>query len=127
MLEKAAQLGEIGAGIQLGPNAFHCFDRLGVGETARQMAVYIDQLRLMDSMTDGEICHIDLGEAFRQRYGNPYAVVHRGDLHGVLLKACREHPLIELERVERGHRLRPGRHGPSPRGSATARPSPARR
>jgi len=97
VLEKAAQLGEIGAGIQLGPNAFHCFDRLGVGETARQMAVYIDQLRLMDSITDGEICHIDLGEAFRKRYGNPYAVVHRGDLHGVLLKACRDHPLIELE------------------------------
>jgi 2-polyprenyl-6-methoxyphenol hydroxylase-like FAD-dependent oxidoreductase len=97
VLEKASQLGEIGAGIQLGPNAFHCFDRLGVGETARQMAVYIDQLRLMDSITDGEICHIDLGEAFRQRYGNPYAVVHRGDLHGVLLKGCRDHPLIELQ------------------------------
>ena len=96
VLEKAAQLGEIGAGIQLGPNAFHCFDRLGVGETARQMAVYIDQLRLMDSMADGEICHIDLGEAFRKRYGNPYAVVHRGDLHGVLLKGCRADPLIEL-------------------------------
>ena len=71
VLEKAAQLGEIGAGIQLGPNAFHCFDRLGVGETARKMAVYIDQLRLMDSLADGEICHIDLGEAFRARYGNP--------------------------------------------------------
>jgi 2-polyprenyl-6-methoxyphenol hydroxylase-like FAD-dependent oxidoreductase len=97
VLEKASQLGEIGAGIQLGPNAFHCFDRLGVGETARQMAVYIDHLRLMDSMADGEITHIDLGPAFRARYGNPYAVVHRGDLHGVLLKACREHPLIELQ------------------------------
>jgi salicylate hydroxylase len=97
VLEKAAQLGEIGAGIQLGPNAFHCFDRLGVGETARKMAVYIDQLRLMDSLADGEICHIDLGEAFRARYGNPYAVVHRGDLHGVLLAACRAHPLIELK------------------------------
>jgi len=96
VLEKASRLGEIGAGIQLGPNAFHCFDRLGVGETARQMAVYIDQLRLMDSMADGEICHIDLGDTFRKRYGNPYAVVHRGDLHGVLLKACRDHPLIEL-------------------------------
>jgi 2-polyprenyl-6-methoxyphenol hydroxylase-like FAD-dependent oxidoreductase len=96
VLEKASQLGEIGAGIQLGPNAFHCFDRLGVGEAARGMAVYIDQLRLMDSMEDGEICHIDLGEAFRRRFGNPYAVVHRGDLHGVLLKACQAHPLIEL-------------------------------
>jgi 2-polyprenyl-6-methoxyphenol hydroxylase-like FAD-dependent oxidoreductase len=96
VLEKASRLGEIGAGIQLGPNAFHCFDRLGVGETARAMAVYIDQLRLMDSLADGEICHIDLGEAFRKRYGNPYAVVHRGDLHGVLLKACEAHPLVEL-------------------------------
>ena len=67
VLEKAHQLGEIGAGIQLGPNAFHCFDRLGVGETARKMAVYIDQLRLMDSMADGEITHIDLGDAFRKR------------------------------------------------------------
>ncbi|HEY6984268.1 3-hydroxybenzoate 6-monooxygenase [Reyranella sp.] len=96
VLEKASQLGEIGAGIQLGPNAFRCFDRLGVGEAARAMAVYIDQLRLMDAMADGEIMHVDLGDAFRTRFGNPYAVVHRGDLHGVLLKACREHPLIEL-------------------------------
>ena len=96
VLEKANQLGEIGAGIQLGPNAFHCFDRLGVGEAARGMAVYIDTLRLMDAMTDGEITHIDLGEKFRTRFGNPYAVVHRGDLHGVLLKACRDHALIEL-------------------------------
>ncbi len=96
VLEKSRRLGEIGAGIQLGPNAFHCFDRLGVGETARRMAVYIDSLRLMDSMADGEICHIDLGEAFRKRFGNPYAVVHRGDLHGVLLKACQDHPMVEL-------------------------------
>ena len=97
VLEKASRLGEIGAGIQLGPNAFHCFDRLGVGEAARAMAVYIDHLRLMDAMADGEICHIDLGETFRARYRNPYAVVHRGDLHGVLLKACRAHPLIDLQ------------------------------
>jgi salicylate hydroxylase len=96
VLEKAAKLGEIGAGIQLGPNAFHCFDALGVGEAARRTAVYIDQLRLMDALTAEEITHIDLGEAFRQRFGNPYAVVHRGDLHGVLLKACEEHPNVDL-------------------------------
>src|SRR6201988_2285469 len=96
LLEKASALGEIGAGIQLGPNAFHAFDYLGVGEAARNMAVYVDQLRLMDAMTAEEICHVDLGDAFRTRFGNPYAVVHRGDLHGVLLKACRDHALIEL-------------------------------
>ncbi len=96
VLEKASALGEIGAGIQLGPNAFHAFDYLGVGAAARDMAVYIDQLRLMDALTAEEITHIDLGAAFRNRFGNPYAVVHRGDLHGVFLKSCQAHELIEL-------------------------------
>src|SRR5262250_476943 len=96
VLEKAPALGEIGAGIQLGPNAFHCFDALGVGETARKMAVYIDALRLMDALTGEEIIHVDLGEPFRARFKNPYAVVHRGDLHGVFLRACRNSDLIEL-------------------------------
>ena len=92
VLEKAPKLGEIGAGIQLGPNAFHAFDYLGVGEAARAMAVYIDQLRLMDALTGDEITHIDLGEAFRVRFGNPYAVVHRGDLHGVFLRPAASTP-----------------------------------
>jgi salicylate hydroxylase len=96
LLEKAASLGEIGAGIQLGPNAFHAFDYLGVGQAARAMAVYIDQLRLMDALTADEITHVDLGTNFRTRFGNPYAVVHRGDLHGVFLRACRASELIEL-------------------------------
>jgi salicylate hydroxylase len=96
VLEKAAALGEIGAGIQLGPNAFHCFDALGIGDAARAMAVYIDRLRLMDAMSGEEIAHIPLDEPFRHRFGNPYAVVHRGDLHGVFLKACRASDRIAL-------------------------------
>jgi 2-polyprenyl-6-methoxyphenol hydroxylase-like FAD-dependent oxidoreductase len=96
LLEKASALGEIGAGIQLGPNAFHAFDYLGVGEAARGMAVYIDQLRLMDALSAEEISHVDLRDNFRARFGNPYAVVHRGDLHGVLLRACESHDLVEL-------------------------------
>ena len=96
VLEKASQLGEIGAGIQLGPNAFHAFDYLGVGDAARSMAVYIDSLRLMDALSGDEITRIPLDEEFRKRFRNPYAVVHRGDLHGVFLKACQAHDLIEL-------------------------------
>ena len=104
LLEKAAALGEIGAGIQLGPNAFHAFDYLGVGEAARNMAVYIDQLRLMDALTADEIAHIDLGDSFRARFGNPYAVVHRGDLHGVFLRAC-ETRTDRAACLQRGDRL----------------------
>jgi salicylate hydroxylase len=96
VLEKAAQFGEIGAGIQLGPNAFHAFDALGVGAVARKLAVYVDALKLMDAITAEPIATIDLGEAFRARFGNPYAVVHRGELHRVLLDACRASPLVEL-------------------------------
>lgn len=96
VLERAAELGEIGAGIQLGPNAFHAFDYLGVGDEARALAVYIDNLRLMDAMDGTEITRIPLDDAFRARFRNPYAVIHRGDLHGVFLRACREHPLVEL-------------------------------
>ncbi len=96
VLEKSPVLGEIGAGIQLGPNAFHAFDYLGVGEAARTMAVFIDKLRLMDALSGEEITHIDLGEEFRARFNNPYAVVHRGDLYGVFLKGCRAQPRIEL-------------------------------
>ncbi len=96
VLEKASRLGEIGAGIQLGPNAFHSFDHLGVGEAARRTAVYVEKLRFMDAISAEEICNIPLGDDFRARFGNPYAVVHRGDLHGVLLKACEDSPLVEL-------------------------------
>lgn len=96
VLERAAVLGEIGAGIQLGPNAFHSFDYLGVGETARAMAVFIDFLCLMDAADGQEIARIQLDAPFRERFGNPYAVVHRGELHGVLLRACEASPRIAL-------------------------------
>ena len=96
VLEKAPKLGEIGAGIQLGPNAFHGFDYLGVGDKARKMSVYIDDLILMDAINGDEITRIELGDEFRNKFKNPYAVVHRGDLHGVFLNACKENNFIEM-------------------------------
>ncbi len=96
VLERASEIGEIGAGIQIGPNAFHCFDYLGVGDEARAKAVYIDHLRLMDAVGGEQIAAIPLDENFRRHFRNPYAVVHRADLHGVLLDGCRASDLIEL-------------------------------
>ncbi len=96
VLEQAPELGEIGAGIQIGPNAFHAFDYLGVGDAARAKAVYIDHLVLMDAVRDERVAAIPLDEPFRQRFKNPYAVVHRADLHMVLLDACRASDLISL-------------------------------
>ncbi|VIO70002.1 3-hydroxybenzoate 6-monooxygenase [Bradyrhizobium ivorense] len=96
VLERAPRYQEIGAGIQLGPNAFHAFDHLDLGDAARSIAVFIDQLRLMDAISAEEITSVDLTSYFRQRFGNPYAVVHRGDLHGIFLRACETHPGITL-------------------------------
>lgn len=101
VLEQAEQFGEIGAGIQIGPNAFHAMDYLGVGGEARAKAVYIDKLIMMDGLSGDEVAHIDVNEPFRQRFGNPYAVIHRGDLHGVFLNACRADPNITLVTQQR--------------------------
>jgi salicylate hydroxylase len=89
VLERNDDFTELGAGIQLAPNAFHALDRLGVGQAVRDLAVFIGELRLMDGVTDETVTAMPLTGAYRTRYGNPYAVVHRTDLYRPLLEACR--------------------------------------
>lgn len=101
VLEQAPEFGEIGAGIQIGPNAFHAMDYLGVGDTGRAKAVYIDKLILMDGLTGDEVAHIDVDEPFRKQFSNPYAVIHRADLHEVFLKACQAHENVTLVNNQR--------------------------
>lgn len=96
VLEQASEFGEIGAGIQIGPNAFHCFDYLGVGDEAREVAVYVDALRMMDAVDGNEVTRVMVDDSFRKRYNNPYAVVHRAELHRVLLDACVKTGKIDL-------------------------------
>jgi 3-hydroxybenzoate 6-monooxygenase len=86
VLEQAAELGEIGAGLQVGPNGFAAFDALGVGEQARSRAVYTDYMVMHDAIDASQVGHIPTGEAFRKRFGNPYAVIHRADAHKSLLE-----------------------------------------
>src|SRR5690606_20999289 len=80
VLEQASEIGEIGAGVQLGPNAFAAFDALGVGERGRGRAVYTEKMVMMDALDAGVVADVPLGEAFRERFGNPYAVIHRADV-----------------------------------------------
>ncbi len=88
VFEQAPEIGEIGAGIQLGPNAFHAFDALGVGPQARARAVYTDFMVMHDAVDESLVGRIETGEAFRQRFGNPYAVIHRADVHLSLLEGA---------------------------------------
>ena len=95
VLEQSPQIGEIGAGIQLGPNAFHAFDALGVGDKARSRAVYTDFMVMHDAIDEYQVGKIPTGEAFIKRFGNPYAVIHRADVHLSLLEGA-----LETRRVE---------------------------
>ena len=96
VLEQAPELGEIGAGVQLGPNGFAAFDALGIGAMARARAVYTDKMVMIDALDETLVGRIPVGAAFRQRFGNPYAVIHRADMHGSLLAAARASGRIEV-------------------------------
>lgn len=96
VLEQASDLGEIGAGIQLGPNGFAAFDALGVGPTARGRAVYTDEMLMHDALDETLVGRIPTGEAFRARFGNPYAVIHRADVHRSLLEGAEASGRIEV-------------------------------
>ncbi|MGW6709827.1 3-hydroxybenzoate 6-monooxygenase [Streptomyces sp. NPDC054956] len=96
VMERADRFAEIGAGIQLAPNAFHALDLLGVGQGVRDRAVFIDELRFMDGTTGEQVAAMPLTGRYRRRFGNPYAVVARGDLHQPLLSACRAADGVEI-------------------------------
>jgi len=101
VLEQASQFGEIGAGIQLGPNVFHMFDRLGIRDRIDKDAVRVEKLVMKDSLSAETITEVPLAGEFAERFGNPYAVSHRADVHGALLTACEDSPLVALEHSQR--------------------------
>src|SRR6476646_10315887 len=97
VLEQAPQFGEIGAGIQIAPNAWHALDALGVGKLVKKEAVFIEHLLMFDGVSGEKVIDIPLDKRFARRFGNPYAVTHRADIHGSLLDGCKALPgLIEL-------------------------------
>ena len=96
VLEQARTFGEIGVGLQVAPNALSVLDALGVGDRAKAEALLVQRLVMMDGVSGELVLDIPCGEAFRARFGNPYAVAHRADIHGALLAACEAAPLITL-------------------------------
>jgi salicylate hydroxylase len=97
VLEQAPQFGEIGAGIQIAPNAWHALDALGVGQLVKKEAVFIERLLMMDGVSGEKVIDIPLDKRFARRFANPYAVTHRADIHGSLVDGCKTLPeLIDL-------------------------------
>jgi len=97
VLEEAEEFGAIGYGIQLGPNVFPMFERLGVAEAMLRQAIVPPALVMLDALDGSQLARVPTGDSFRRRFGHPYIVLHRVDLHHVLLDACKALPNIALE------------------------------
>jgi len=85
-----------GIGIQFGPNVFHVFDRIGVTEEVQAVADMPRGVAMLDALTGAELARLPTGASFRARFKYPYIIVHRVDVHNVLLDACRRNGAIDL-------------------------------
>jgi salicylate hydroxylase len=97
VLEKAERLEDVGAGLQLSPNASRVLVELGLTERLKLRAVTPDALCVMSARAGGELLRMPLGEAASTRAGAPYWVVHRADLQSALAGAVGDHPDIDLK------------------------------
>lgn len=96
LFERAQEIKEIGAGIQIGPNAFHVFERLGLTAAVKAKAAMPGKLVMMDGISGDQVVSIPLDDRFIERFRHPYALIHRADLHRILLDACLQSPRIEV-------------------------------
>lgn len=88
LLERATQLSEVGAGIQLGPNVTRILQAWGLGAALAQVAAFPKQLQARDAQTGQVLGTLRLGERVQALYGAPYATIHRADLQGLLHRAA---------------------------------------
>jgi salicylate hydroxylase len=96
VLEGAPDFGAIGYGIQFGPNVFHVLDHIGLGEQVLTIADSPPAVLMLDALSGDEVTRVPTGPSFRHRFKYPYIIVHRIDLHNVLLDACRNAGAIDL-------------------------------
>jgi salicylate hydroxylase len=97
LFEAAPRLEEIGAGLQLSPNAARVLIALGIEERLRPHVVSPEHLAVHSARSGRLLAQAPLGASVAQRYGAPYWVIHRGDLQAALCEAVAATPAITLE------------------------------
>jgi 3-hydroxybenzoate 6-monooxygenase len=101
VFEQSPEFREVGAGIQLGPNVFRVLEKIGLKEQVLADAHRPPAQEMRDALTGKLITRIPLDDLFFQRFGQPYAVTHRADIHGAFLSVCQGSNLIALETSRR--------------------------
>lgn len=96
VFERTPRLDEVGAGLQLSPNATRILDRLGVLPGLRHTAVRPDAVVLRDASSLAELGRVQLGAAAEWRWKAPYLTAHRADLQSALLAHVAREPGIQL-------------------------------
>jgi 2-polyprenyl-6-methoxyphenol hydroxylase-like FAD-dependent oxidoreductase len=89
VLERSAEFGEVGAGLQLAPNCTRILADYGLLDEAKRLGVLPTGMLMKDALDGTVLTSLDLTDLER-RYGSPYMVMHRSDLHGLFLRACRQ-------------------------------------
>lgn len=95
VVEQAAAFGEVGAGLQLGPNALRVLTDWGLRGAVDAVAAWPDTLLVRDAAGGRTLGQMRLGSAFAQRHGQPYACLHRADLHALLRQAAQAQAGVE--------------------------------
>ncbi|MDP3691629.1 FAD-dependent monooxygenase, partial [Bradyrhizobium sp.] len=96
VLERTEKLEEVGAGLQLSPNASRILIDLGLEPLLAPHVIAPESISIMTARTGKEIGRIPLGESATLRYGAPYWIVRRADLQSALLARVASHPDIDL-------------------------------
>ena len=90
LMEQASVFSEVGAGLQLGPNAVRVLDQWGLAKPARALGARPERLQVLSADDGRELGRLRLGDHFAQRYGADYLTFHRADLHQILLQAAQQ-------------------------------------
>jgi salicylate hydroxylase len=90
LYERAPAFSEVGAGIQMGPNVVRVLQGWGLDAALAAVAAFPERLEVRSAVSGRTLGLLRLGAEMAQRYGAPYATVHRADLHGLLLDAVRQ-------------------------------------
>ncbi len=97
ILEKAKTFDPIGAGIQLGPNAVRALQKMGAWDAVQKITTAPPALHFRSATSDRLLKEIKLGVNFERRFGQPYRVAHRADLHASLLEVAKALPQVTIK------------------------------
>jgi salicylate hydroxylase len=96
LLERSKAVQELGAGLQISPNARRILNQLGLDRAIQQKSFEPKGIDVFPFRARHPLTTLRLGPAIAERFGAPYAVMHRADLAAVLLKACRRFANIDM-------------------------------